>query len=106
MIALVDEFLTVGATAEAEKLGIAITVLAIPPEAVMAFRALVAISHTVARVERIALNAITKGKSPGRVLPLLEKHAALREAQAELVHQVAVLLHGAHIATAGGEAST
>jgi hypothetical protein len=103
VIALVDEFVSLGAPVQTEEPGVVVALLTIPPEAVEAFRALIAVSHTVARVERIALNAITRGKSPRRVLPLLEKHAALRQTQAELVHTVAVLLHGAQIAAVNGE---
>lgn len=109
MIALLDEFLSVGSVAddsapEEAQPGLVVAVVTVPPEAVSALRALVGMSHTVARLERITLNAITKGKSPGRVVPLLEKHAELLRRQVDLVHRVATLLRDANVAVFGESA--
>lgn len=95
MIAVMDEFLGGGiaVSGPGSLLTAGVAMVTIPAEASAAFSALVAVSHAVAQVERIALTAIVRRKSPSRVVPLLERHAALVKAQSTLARTVAVILH-------------
>ena len=66
----------------------------VPSVAVPVLRALLVVSHTLARVERLALRAIVRRKSPERVLPLLERHQALLETQEALATTFVSMLNG------------
>jgi hypothetical protein len=95
MIALADPFQGEGSAtlAPVESGEIKLTFTDVPPAAVPVLRALLAISHTLARVERIALCAIVRRKSRERVLPLLERHQLLLEAQTALATTFVSILH-------------
>lgn len=85
MIALADQYGGGSPTvAPAETTELKLTFTDVPPAAVPVLRALLAISHSLARVERIALCAIVRRKSRERVLPLLERHQLLLETQTAL----------------------
>ena len=95
MIAVMDDFLGGGLAAGMPTSAVSpgVAMVTIPALASAAFSALVAVSHAVARVERIALTAIVRRKSPARVVPLLERHALLVATQSTLARTVAVILH-------------
>ena len=93
MIAVVEDFFGGGtAVDEIADEAVSVAAVTIPAVAAPAFNALVAVSHAIQRIERIALTAIVRRKSPARVLPLLERHAALVEAQNVLARSVAEIL--------------
>ncbi len=96
MIAVVEDVLGGGTAVDtlAAEAGVVAAMVTLPTEAAEAFSALVAVSHTVARLERIALTAIVRRKSADWILPLLERHAQLVETQHALARTVAVILHG------------
>jgi hypothetical protein len=95
MIAVVEEMFWGGTAVDTAAQGAAAVVaVSIPAVAAPAFNALVAVSHMIMRIERIALTAIVRRKSAARVLSLLERRAALVEAQNVLARSIAGILDG------------
>src|SRR5215208_457201 len=104
MIAVVEDSQGGGTAVDAAADNVvAIGAVTIPAEAAPAFNALLAVSHAIMRIERIALTAIVRRKSAERVLPLLERHATLVAAQNALARSVAAILHetGGSLSEAG-----
>lgn len=99
MIALADTFqggrsATFAQTGDGE---LKLTFSDVPRAAVPVLRALLAVSHTLARVEQIALRAIVRRKSRERVVPLLERHKLLLETQEALAVTLVSMLQEAPI---------
>lgn len=86
MIAAIDDL---HGAPSAPGTGAVVAFMDVPPAVVPRLRALLAVSHAAARVRRIALRAISRGKSPRFIVPLLRQHERLVQTQAALAEAVA-----------------
>lgn len=95
MIAVLDDFQGGAAPPLHPGTSAIVSFTDVPAAAVPQLRALLAVAHTAARVRRIAIRAISRGKPARFVIPLLRAHERLVKEQAALAEAVATVLAAA-----------